>query len=165
MWGLLFSYMIDLLFQPVLPCPGDSGEIPFDFGSCQDYWSYVKNDMQERSFVIAGFWAAVLAGCMIGFVFSFWGFGTASERLNKRVRDTSFEALMRQEVSYFDQRSVGRITSQLQDDAARIQAFSGEPVRAFLTALASVVTGVTLSFIVSINFRKDGRLVIRIAHN
>lgn len=53
---------------------------------------------------------------------------------------------MRQEVAYFDQRSVGRITSQLQDDAARIQAFSGEPVRAFLTALASVVTGVVLSF-------------------
>jgi ATP-binding cassette, subfamily B (MDR/TAP), member 1 len=91
---------------------------------------------------------------MFGFIFSIWGFGTASERLNKRVRDSSFEALMRQEVAYFDQRSVGRITSQLQDDAARIQAFSGEPVRAFLVAMASIITGVVLSFVVSKNERR-----------
>jgi ATP-binding cassette, subfamily B (MDR/TAP), member 1 len=61
----------------------------------------------------------------------------------------SFTALLRQEVGYFDMRSVGSITSQLQDDAARIQAFSGEPVRALLVALASVVTGLALSFYVS----------------
>jgi ATP-binding cassette, subfamily B (MDR/TAP), member 1 len=47
-----------------------------------------------------------------------------------------------------DKQSVGKITSQLQDDAARIHAFSGEPVRAFLTAVASVVTGVALGFYV-----------------
>jgi ABC-type multidrug transport system fused ATPase/permease subunit len=73
-----------------------------------------------------------------------------SERLSKRVRDMSFTALLRQEVGYFDMRSVGSITSQLQDDAARIQAFSGEPVRAFLVALAAVATGVILAFIVSL---------------
>ena len=56
---------------------------------------------------------------------------------------------MRQEVAFFDKRSVGSITSQLQDDAARVHAFSGEPVRSFLVALSSVVTGVVLSFIVS----------------
>jgi len=43
-------------------------------------------------------------------------------------------------------RSVGRITSQLQDDAARIQAFSGEPVRAMAVALSSVFVGIALSF-------------------
>jgi ATP-binding cassette, subfamily B (MDR/TAP), member 1 len=149
MWGLLFSEMIDLLFQPVAVCPAIDGTVPGGFPSCQDYWSDVASAMKERSLEIAGFWVAVLAGCMIGFTLSIWGFGTASERLNKRVRDSSFTALMRQEVAYFDQRSVGRITSQLQDDAARIQAFSGEPVRAFLTALASVITGVVLGFIVS----------------
>ena len=47
-----------------------------------------------------------------------------------------------------DKRSVGRITSQLQDDAARIQAFSGEPVRAMAVAMSSVVIGVVLSLVV-----------------
>ena len=47
-----------------------------------------------------------------------------------------------------DKRSVGRITSQLQDDAARIQAFSGEPVRAMAVALSSVVIGIVLSLVV-----------------
>ena len=49
---------------------------------------------------------------------------------------------------FTDKRSVGRITSQLQDDAARIQAFSGEPVRAMAVALSSVVIGIVLSLVV-----------------
>jgi ATP-binding cassette, subfamily B (MDR/TAP), member 1 len=50
-----------------------------------------------------------------------------------------------------DKRSVGSITSQLQDDAARLQAFSGEPIRSMLTAMSAVIIGVTLSFIVRIS--------------
>jgi ATP-binding cassette, subfamily B (MDR/TAP), member 1 len=91
----------------------------------------------------------VIAGCLVGNILTYWGFGLASERLSKRVRDMSFTALLRQEVAFFDQRSVGSITSQLQDDASRIQAFSGEPIRAIFVALSSVLTGVVLSFIVS----------------
>jgi ATP-binding cassette subfamily B (MDR/TAP) protein 1 len=52
-------------------------------------------------------------------------------------------------LAFLDKRSVGRITSQLQDDAARIQAFSGEPVRAMAVALSSVLIGVVLSLVVS----------------
>jgi ATP-binding cassette subfamily B (MDR/TAP) protein 1 len=59
----------------------------------------------------------------------------------------SFASLVRQEVAFFDKRSVGAITSQLQDDAARIHTFSGEPIRTFLIAFSSVVTGVVVSFI------------------
>ena len=141
--------MINLLFIPVLPCPGSSGGIPDGFDTCEEYWDDVADYMQQRSYDIAWFWTIVLIGCLLGYVFLFYGFGTASERLNKRVRDFSFSALMRQEVAYFDQRSVGRITSQLQDDAARIHAFSSEPVRSALIALAAVITGLVLSFIVS----------------
>jgi ATP-binding cassette subfamily B (MDR/TAP) protein 1 len=149
MWGVLFSEMIDLLFRRVELCPDAAGLIPEDYPSCDEYWQETADLMQERSFEVAGFWAILITGCIVGNVLTFWGFGTASERLNKRVRDSSFSALMRQEVGFFDKRSVGKLTSQLQDDAARIHAFSGEPVRSLLIALASVVTGVTLSFIVS----------------
>jgi ATP-binding cassette subfamily B (MDR/TAP) protein 1 len=102
--------------------------------------------MRHRSFVVAAFWVILcVVGCLMGNMITFWGFGTASERLSKRIRDSAFLALMRQEPAYFDKRSVGSITSQLQDDAARIQAFSGEPVRSFIIAMAAVVTGIVLS--------------------
>jgi ATP-binding cassette, subfamily B (MDR/TAP), member 1 len=149
MWGLLFSEMINLLFSPVFSCPGNNGAIPYGYPSCESYWNEIAHFMKYQSFDIACYWVIVLVGCILGYVLLFWGFGTASERLNKRVRDSSFSMLMRQEVAYFDQRSVGKITSQLQDDAARIHAFSSEPVRSLLIALSAVITGLTLSFVVS----------------
>jgi len=82
-----------------------------------------------------------------GNVMNFWGFGNASERMSKRVRNSAFRALLRQEVAFFDKRNVGSITSQLQDDASRLQAFSSDPVRVFCTAFASLVTGLVLSFV------------------
>lgn len=119
--------------------------IPFD--KCQDFYDDVADDMRQTSFELAGYWALIVVGCMLGNVLTIWGFGMASERLNKRIRDSSFAALVRQEVAFFDKRSVGSITSQLQDDAARIHTFSGEPIRTFLIAASSIVTGVVVSFI------------------
>lgn len=100
MWGVLFSETINLLFRRVLPCE-EPDNIPLDHATCQDYWDDIADDMQERSFTISIYWALVFFGCVLGFVMNYWGFGQASERLNKRVRDMCFKALMRQEVAYF----------------------------------------------------------------
>jgi ATP-binding cassette subfamily B (MDR/TAP) protein 1 len=54
-------------------------------------------------------------------------------------------------VAFFDKRSVGAITSQLQDDAARIHSFSGEPIRTVISALGSVAIGVVISLFVSVS--------------
>jgi ATP-binding cassette subfamily B (MDR/TAP) protein 1 len=146
MWGLIFASTIELLFRPVYKC-SDKTAPSLGFATCQEYWHHESIYMRDRSYAIAGYWAAVIAMCIVGSMLCFWGFGTASERLNKRVRDSSFLALMRQEVAFFDKRSVGSITSQLQDDAARIHSFSGEPVRAFIVALSAVLTGVVISLV------------------
>lgn len=148
-WGLCFSELIDLLFRRVELCESTQNATALGFETCEDYWQDNADEMREGSFVVAGYWVAVLVTIYVGNILTFWGFGIASERLNKRVRDDSFKALLRQEPAYFDKRSVGTITSKLQDDAAKIQAFSGEPVRSFLIALSSIVIGVVLSFAVS----------------
>jgi ATP-binding cassette subfamily B (MDR/TAP) protein 1 len=153
MWGVLFAETIDLLFRRVENCPDANGDIQGGFIDCPAYWKDEADDMRSKSYSLAAYWIVVVAGCLLGNVLLFWGFGMASERLNKRVRDTSFTALLRQEVAFFDKRSVGSITSQLQDDAARIQAFSGEPIRSMIVALSSILTGITLSFIVSGHMR------------
>ena len=46
-----------------------------------------------------------------------------------------------------DKRPVGVLTSQLQEDASRLHAFSGEPFRVFIVGVTALVTGITLSFV------------------
>lgn len=139
------SETIDLLFQPVADCPLPDNSIPGGYASCEEYWEGTANYMKQESFRVAGYWAILFFGSVLGNLITFFGFGTASERLNKRVRDSSFLALLRQEVGFFDRRSVGALTSQLEDDAARIHAFSGEPIRSFIIAMSSIVVGLVLS--------------------
>eukprot|EP00934_Nitzschia_sp_Nitz4_P002963 Nitzschia sp. Nitz4//scaffold24_size164493//76056//80265//NITZ4_002328-RA/size164493-snap-gene-0.7-mRNA-1//1//CDS//3329544114//2953//frame0 len=144
-WGILFSKTMELLFKRVYACTDEFLEDE-GYSDCQAYWSSTAEHLRERSFFVALMWASVAVGCIVGNILAFWGFGHASERMNKRVRDSSFRALIRQEVAFFDKRSVGKLTSQLQDDAARLHAFSGEPTRSFLIAMSSVLTGIILSF-------------------
>ncbi len=89
---------------------------------------------------------ALIICSMAGSTIMFTAFGTGTERINKRVRDMSFHSLIRQEVAWFDVRSVGLITSQLSDDAAMIHSFSGEPIRTFMMSISSVGAGLIVSF-------------------
>jgi len=84
----------------------------------------------------------------------YMAFGTATERINKKVRDRAFRALIRQEVAWYDVRSVGNITSQLSDDAAMLHSFSGEPIRTLVMTVASVGAGVVVSFVFMWEVRK-----------
>lgn len=146
-WGILFAQTIDLLFGRVAFCGNEANATALGFDTCEDYWSDFADDMQQRSFEVGAMWAGLMVNCLIGFTIMFFGFGRASERLSRRVRNDAFTSLIRQEIGYFDQHSVGKITSELQDDAARIHSFSGVPIRSALVALSSVVTGLVLSFI------------------
>jgi ATP-binding cassette, subfamily B (MDR/TAP), member 1 len=113
LWGVMFSETIDLLFRPVFECAEVEGSTPScpsgfaceQFPSCKDYWKSVATDMQHDSFFLALYWTCVLIGCVVGNVLVFWGFGMASERLNKRVRDSAFSSLVRQEVAFFGRSS------------------------------------------------------------
>jgi ATP-binding cassette subfamily B (MDR/TAP) protein 1 len=118
----LFAETIELLFRRVSKC--DPENLSDGFNSCQEFWDSVADAMQQRSFELAGFWVIVALVSVFGNMLTFWGFGQASERMSKRVRDAAFSSLLRQEVAFFDQRSVGKITSELQEDAARVQTFS-----------------------------------------
>lgn len=103
--------------------------------------------MRELSFRISFIYVALMVLTLLGNTLLFYGFGTATERMSKRLRDASFKSLIRQEVAYFDSRSVSAITSQLSDDAAMIHSFSGEPIRSWIMALASVLIGLVVYFV------------------
>jgi len=144
-WGIVFAEMIGLLFYPILPC--DESEPTFGYPTCQDYYNSAADEMQDMSYRIASYWCMIILACLVGNILSFYGFGYATERINRRIRDSTFSSLMRQEVAFFDKRSVGSITSQLQDDVAFVFAFSGGPIRTLTLNLASVGIGLTISMI------------------
>ena len=150
----------------------DGTFVPMGYETCDNYYQGSADEMQNMSFEIAMYWAGIIAACFVGNILVFQGFGSATERcvlaliwnqvilpyvyltvltyihrINKRIRDQTFGALMRQEVAFFDKRSVGSITSQLQDDVAFIFAFSGEPIRTLVISVSSVITGLTISMI------------------
>mmetsp|Transcript_14364 Transcript_14364/g.33440 ORF Transcript_14364/g.33440 Transcript_14364/m.33440 type:complete len:889 (+) Transcript_14364:1409-4075(+) len=145
-WGITFGFMIELLyFNPVFPCDGPDSLSPFN-STCQEYWDETRGKMRNLSFEITYIYIALIFFTMLGNILLFYGFGTATERINKRVRDASFKSLMRQEVAYFDTRPASAITSQLSDDAAMIHSFSGEPIRTWIMSLAGVLVGLLISF-------------------
>lgn len=111
---------------------------------CEDR---IAADMRESSFKVAVGCVVVMVTVVIGNVLLYYGFGTASERMNKRIRDAAFNSLVRQEVGWFDLREPGELTTRLQDDAALIHSFSGEPIRTVVMTLASLLVGVIISFI------------------
>eukprot|EP00978_Attheya_sp_CCMP212_P034494 scaffold144716_cov61-Attheya_sp.AAC.2 len=122
---IVFADMIELLYMPVYPCDDiDGPPPPSPYTDCSDYIDSTVDDIRTLSYEVTAKWAVIIGFTMLGNTLLFYGFGTASERMNKRVRDSSFESLIRQEISYFDEHTVGFITTQLQDDAALLQAFS-----------------------------------------
>lgn len=135
--------MIELLYQRVEKCPPYNG----GYDTCEEYFDSVADNMQQRSFYL--FYAFLGLGCavLIGDALLFWGFGSASERMNKRVRDAAFTSMLRQEVAWFDLQQPGTLVSQLAVDAAMLHAFSGEPIRTLVLNVASVVVGIIVSFV------------------
>jgi len=146
-WGVLFGLMIDLLFTPILRCDDADSQNQVGFSSCQKYWDHEADRMENRSFVLAGCWGALVVAVMLGNSLTFWGFGKAAEALNKRLRDLTFKSLCRQDVSFYDKHPVGSITLQLQADVAKIHSLFGQPICILIINLSSVVTGLVISLI------------------
>ena len=143
--------MIELLYKPIYVCENDVIQLPpgvsLPFETCQEYWNASADSMREMSFKVAYGYIGTIAAAMIGNMLLFYGFNIASERMNKRVRDAAFASLVRQEVTYFDLLPVADLTSRLEDDAALLKAFSGEPIRTMIMNTACVFVGLIVSLV------------------
>ncbi|KAJ3078378.1 ATP-binding cassette, sub-B (MDR TAP), member 4, partial [Quaeritorhiza haematococci] len=75
-------------------------------------------------------------------------FSITGERLTKRLRDLSFQALMRQEIGFFDEErnSTGVLTARLADDAAQVKGLTGQLMGTLLQAFVTAVSGLTIAF-------------------
>lgn len=147
-WGIMFAETIELLYQPIFVCDGSEAILALlQVSSCDEYSSDdIAQDMRDRSYTLSVYWTIIIIVNGIGNVLLYWGFGHATERLSRRIRNVAFDALVRQEVAFFDKRSVGKITSELQEDTTQIQTFTGDPIRQLLISSSSVLVGLVVAF-------------------
>lgn len=92
--------MIELLYNPVFPCDENTMD-------CDAYYQSEADEMQQLSFRVTYGWIGLMVSALVGNILVVYGFGVASERMNKRVRDSAFQALLRQEAAFYDKRSIG----------------------------------------------------------
>lgn len=132
--------MIELLYKPIFPCESD-------VDTCKIEWNSNADDLKNLSINITYGWISLMVCTIVGNMLLFYGFGTSSEKINRRVRDSAFNSLLRQEIGFFDMHTVGNLCTQIEEDAAMIHSFSGEPVRALVVSLSSVAVGLLLALI------------------
>jgi len=73
------------------------------------------------------------------------------ERITTNLRGAAFRAMLRQDISFFDdsKNSVGALTAQLGSDAARVQLTAGQSLGATFNALCAVAFGFAIAFVES----------------
>lgn len=78
-------------------------------------------------------------------------FACSGEALTKRLRLRTFKTLLRQDVAYFDnpKNNTGALCTRLATEASSVQGATGIRIGTMLQNLASLGTGIVLSFVFS----------------
>ncbi|KAH8413681.1 hypothetical protein KR222_003542 [Zaprionus bogoriensis] len=104
---------------------------------------YVRENTNEYSlyFLIAG----IVVGCAT--FLQIFCFGIAGERLTERLRGLMFQAMLRQEVAWFDDRAngTGSLCARLSGDAAAVQGATGQRIGSIIQSIATIVLGIALA--------------------
>ncbi|KXS09939.1 multidrug resistance protein 3 [Gonapodya prolifera JEL478] len=85
----------------------------------------------------------------IAFFFNVYFFTLSGERLTMRMRNMFFEAVVRQEVSFFDnpRRNTGVLTAKLADDATQVKGLFGQMLGVIVQLGATVIGGLIIAFV------------------
>lgn len=73
-------------------------------------------------------------------------FGIAAERQAKKMRQRYLQAVMRQEIGWFDTSNTGEITTRIKGDTLLVKQGIGEKLGLFIQFFATFVSGFTIGF-------------------
>merc|ERR1712106_55546 len=75
-----------------------------------------------------------------------WMFGISGENLTSRMRKDAFEAMMKQEMGWFDlvENNTGSLCARLSGDAAKVQGATGARVGSIMQGIAGVLIAVLM---------------------
>jgi ABC-type multidrug transport system fused ATPase/permease subunit len=91
-----------------------------------------------------------IVGFMVWFAYFMYlsTLGITAERQTRRMRDTFFHSVMRQEMRWFDTTDAGELAAHLTEDVDRVHEGIGEGIGSLVNALATFIGGITLGFII-----------------
>jgi ABC-type multidrug transport system fused ATPase/permease subunit len=92
-------------------------------------------------------------------------FGFSGENLTLRIRSMSYAAILRQDISFFDEEkhSVGALTSALSLDATQVNGLAGITLGTILQVCVTLLSGLIVALVVGqCKFSKDGSLFQKI---
>lgn len=98
-------------------------------------------------------YSLILVGIGAGSFFAMLGqaylFGKSGECLTLRIRQMVFRAMLRQDISWFDdhKNSTGALTTRLATDASQVHGAAGARIGSFFQALANMGTAIVIAFI------------------
>ncbi|XP_016993296.2 ATP-dependent translocase ABCB1 [Drosophila takahashii] len=111
--------------------------------SVRDNDEYVRENSNQYSLYF------LIAGIVVGIAtfFQIYFFGIAGERLTERLRGLMFEAMMRQEVAWFDDKAngTGSLCARLSGDAAAVQGATGQRIGTIIQSISTLALGIGLS--------------------
>ncbi|CAF0803457.1 unnamed protein product [Adineta steineri] len=108
-----------------------------------------KQDRLIRIYAIICFCIG-LGGCVAQFL-SGLSFAKSGEALTMRMRKLTFSAMLRQEISYFDQQtnSVGALVTRLSSDASALKGMTGIRIGIIFQSIGASITGLIIGFTAS----------------
>ncbi|KAK6631142.1 hypothetical protein RUM43_014238 [Polyplax serrata] len=76
-----------------------------------------------------------------------WAYGIAGELLTMRLRSKTFSAMLKQEMSWFDDKtnSVGALCSRLSGDTSNVQGATGQPIGSVVQGIATIALAISFA--------------------
>ncbi|XP_061392040.1 ATP-dependent translocase ABCB1 [Musca vetustissima] len=119
------------------------------FGSILDVLAVKDDDEYVRSETNTFSLYFLICGIVVGIAtfLQIYTFGIAGERLTERLRGMMFEAMMKMEISWFDDRAngTGSLCARLSGDAAAVQGATGQRIGTIVQSLSTLLLGIGLS--------------------
>ncbi|CAI2174077.1 6193_t:CDS:10 [Funneliformis geosporum] len=113
---------------------------------------FSRTDQPDELQKQANFWAGMFGVlALVAFLCNFFQlscFMISAERLTRRLRSLTFEALMKQEIAYFDDENngTGILTSKLAVDATKVEGLTGSLMGNILQSLTNIALGLGIAF-------------------